>query len=159
MEGISSWNARKVVPAGPVSSGVGRAIGSAILLLLSWRGTEAQKTQADWNPNKPQMQAQSRGNCHVGAYRLSDGRDVDVAPSDENSRWRLGEGRSGELTATIDGNWSSTLGWTGGSDGKKVSFGDCAEDKIDFGGVEGHRMVFDVSETRFQGAGVTLVVA
>jgi uncharacterized protein len=118
---------------------------------------EAQKTQADWNPNKPQLQAQFSGNCHVGAYRLSDGRDVDVAPSDENLRWRMRDGTSGELTPTIDGNWSSTLGWTGHSDGNRVSFGDCAEDKIDFDGVEGHRMVFDVSETRFRGAGVTLV--
>jgi uncharacterized protein len=66
------------------------------------------------------------------------------------------DGTSGELTPKADGSWSSTLGWTERSDGKPVSFGDCAADKINFDGVEGHRIVFDVVETRFQGSGVTL---
>jgi uncharacterized protein len=157
LEGISSWNTRKVVHADPVGSGGGRAIGSLILLLLWSVGARAQKTQADWNPNKPQMQAESTGNCHVGTYRLADGRDVDIAPYDENLRWRMRDGTSGERTPTPDGNWQSTLVWTGRSDGKTVSFGDCAEGKIDFDGIGGQRIVFDVSETSFQGAGVTLV--
>jgi hypothetical protein len=33
---------------------------------------------------------------------------------------------------------------------------DCTADKIYFDGVEGHLILFDVVETRFQGAGVTL---
>jgi uncharacterized protein len=137
------------------TSGIGRATGSVILVLLPLLGAKAQTAQAQWNPNAPQAQAQSK-NCHVGTYRLSDGRDVDIAPSDENLRWRMSDGTSGELKPTTGGNWSSTLGWTGRSDGKRVSFGDCAGDKIDFDGVEGHRIAFYVSETRFQGSGVTL---
>jgi hypothetical protein len=39
---------------------------------MSLPGAKAQKTQAN-----------STGNCHVGTYRLSEGRDVDVGPDDE----------------------------------------------------------------------------
>jgi len=133
------------------------ALPSAVLVLLAVLGANAQTTQ----PSSP-------ANCHVGTYRLSDGRDVDIAPADENLRWRMKDGTSGELTQTADGSWSSTLGWTERPDGKRVSFGDCAadktadktadkaSDKISFDGVEGHRILFDVVDTHFQGAGVTL---
>jgi uncharacterized protein len=126
-------------------SGIGRAIGSVILVLLSLQGAKAEKTEAN-----------STGNCHVGTYRLSDGRDVDIAPSDENLRWRMKDGTTGKLAPAADGSWLSTFGWTERPDGKHVSFGDCASDKIYFAGVEGRRILFDVVETRFQGAGVTL---
>ncbi|HXW89732.1 MAG TPA: CocE/NonD family hydrolase [Terriglobales bacterium] len=66
------------------------------------------------------------------------------------------DGTLGELAPNADGHWSSTLGMTGRPDGKRVSFGDCSSDRIDFDGVEGHRILFDVVGTRFQGAGVTL---
>jgi uncharacterized protein len=94
--------------------------------------------------------------CHVGTYHLSDGRDVDIAPEDENLRWRMKDGTTGELTPKADGSWSSTLGYTERPDGKQVSFGDCTAGKIRFDGVEGHRILFDVSNTHLQGSGVTL---
>jgi hypothetical protein len=37
-----------------------------------------------------------------------------------------------------------------------VSFSDCAKGEINFDGVKGKRIAFDVTETKFQGAGVTL---
>ena len=96
-------------------------------------------------------------NCHVGAYRLTDGSVVDVGPSDgSHLRWRREDGTTGLLTSHADGTWTSTLGWTGRPDGVKVAFFDCADARIDFNGIRGQRIAFDVIDTRFQGAGVTL---
>ncbi|HVI04894.1 MAG TPA: alpha/beta hydrolase, partial [Sphingomicrobium sp.] len=93
--------------------------------------------------------------CRIGTYHLADGSDVDVGPVDgQHLRWRRKDGTSGLLAHAGD-NWTSTLGWTGRADGKRVSF-DCARDTIKFGGVTGRRILFDVAETRFQGAGVEL---
>ena len=128
-----------------VAAGIFRRIGLVIVLFMSLQTAQAQKTQAN-----------STGNCHVGTYRLSDGRDVDIAPDDEDLQWRMKDGTTGELTPTTDGGWLSTLGMTRRPDGKRVSFGDCTTGKIRFDGVEGHRIAFDVFETSFQGAGVTL---
>ena len=115
MEGISSRNTRKDVYAGPVLvAGISGRIGLMIALLMSLQQAKAQKTQAN-----------STGNCHVGTYRLSDGSDVDVGPDDEYLQWRMKDGTTGELAATTDGNWFSTLGMTRRPDGKRVSFGDC----------------------------------
>ena len=55
-----------------------------------------------------------------------------------------------------DGSWTSTLGWTQRPDGKRVSFSDCAKGEIRFDGVKGKQIAFDVTETKFQGAGVSL---
>jgi uncharacterized protein len=143
---ISSWNIRTLNYFGVVvAAGISPAIGSVILVLLSLQGATAQKTQTN-----------SMGRCHVGTYHLADGRDIDIAPADENLRWRMKDGTTGKLTLTTDGSWSSTLGWTGRADGKRVSFGGCTEGNIRFDGVEGHRILFDIFETSFQGAGVTL---
>ncbi|MEO5866340.1 MAG: CocE/NonD family hydrolase [Sphingomonas sp.] len=70
-------------------------------------------------------------------------------------RWRRKDGTTGKLTATTSGGLASTLGWTDRPDGKEVSF-DCARSSIDFAGVPGRRIEFDVTETRFQGSGVEL---
>ena len=99
----------------------------------------------------------SVGNCHVGAYRLGDGSVVDVGSSDgAHLRWRREDGTTGLLTSHADGTWTSTLGWTDKPDGIKVAFSDCAEGRIDFAGAHGQRIAFDVTNVRFQGAGVTL---
>jgi pimeloyl-ACP methyl ester carboxylesterase len=99
----------------------------------------------------------SVGNCHVGAYRLDGGSVVDVGPGDgAHLRWRREDGTTGLLTSHADGIWTSTLGWTDRSDGIEVTFSDCAQGRIDFAGVRGQRIAFDVTNTRFQGAGVTL---
>jgi uncharacterized protein len=142
---FSRWHTRKCYAGSEVASIIRRAIGSVILVFLSLPGAKAQNTKPD-----------SSVNCHVGTYHLSDGRDVDIAPDDDNLEWHMKDGTMGELTPTADGSWSSTLGMTGRRDGKRVSFGECSADKINFDGTEGHRIVFDVVETRFQGAGVTL---
>lgn len=89
--------------------------------------------------------------CHVGAYRLSDGALVDVAPSDGSLRWRLLDGRTGALSRK-DGVWVSTRGWTGQSDGVSVSFGPCGAGAIVFEGKSGQRAPLVVRETTFTGA-------
>ena len=95
--------------------------------------------------------------CHVGIYQLRDGGFVDVAAiGDNHLRWRRKDGTTGQLTADKGGSWTSTLGWTDRPDGKRVSFDDCASERITFDGVPGQRVALDVTETTFDGAGVRL---
>jgi pimeloyl-ACP methyl ester carboxylesterase len=97
------------------------------------------------------------GDCLIGTYQLQDGTDVDIgATEDPHLRWRRPDGTTGELTKESDGSWTSTLGWTKRPDGKRVSFSDCARGEINFDGVKGKRIAFEVTETKFQGAGVSL---
>jgi pimeloyl-ACP methyl ester carboxylesterase len=97
------------------------------------------------------------GDCRIGIYRLSDNSDVDIAPSDAGRlRWRRKDGTSGALSRNTDGSWSSTLGWTERSDGKRVSFSECDAGKIRFDGLQGRRIAFDVTETRFKSGDIDL---
>ena len=99
-----------------------------------------------------------KSDCHVGSYRLSDGRSVDVAPSDGNSlRWRTFTGETGQLHPQANGTWSGTYGWTDRPDGKTVSFSDCDKGQIVFGNVSGGRIAFDVRDAVFESNGVKLV--
>jgi uncharacterized protein len=97
------------------------------------------------------------GDCRIGTYHLQDGADVDIGATEgPHLRWRRADGTTGVLIKESDGSWTSTLGWTQRPDGKRVSFSDCASGEINFDGVKGKRIAFDVTETKFQGAGVTL---
>lgn len=98
------------------------------------------------------------GNCHIGAYRLADGTLVDIGATDRATdlRWRRVDGTTGLLKPHPDGTWTSMLGWTGRPDGKNVRFSDCRDGQITFAGMVGKRLAFDITNTRFQGAGVTL---
>jgi len=90
--------------------------------------------------------------CHVGTYKLRDDKIVDIAPIDDTRlRWRLSDGRTGEILRNASGAWQSTYGWTGRPDGVAVSFGPCDAATINFAGSNGHRMTFDVTETSFAG--------
>lgn len=93
--------------------------------------------------------------CHVGAYRLSDGRIVDVGPGDGGLRWRDFDGLTGKLTASGTA-WTSTYGWTGRADGIRVSFGPCPDGTIDFGGTPGRRIALETKEAEFVSHGVRL---
>lgn len=96
--------------------------------------------------------------CHIDAYRLADGTIVDIAPVSDPGRlrWRLPDGRTGRLAQAGDGTWTSTLGWTDRPDGVRVEFGECGAGRIAYDGREGDRLQFDVTDTTFEGAGVTL---
>jgi uncharacterized protein len=97
------------------------------------------------------------GDCRIGTYQLQDHTDVDIGATEgPHLRWRRRDGTTGKLTKESDGSWTSTIGWTQRSDGKSVSFSDCASGEINFDGVKGKRIAFDVTETKFQGAGVSL---
>jgi hypothetical protein len=97
------------------------------------------------------------GDCRIGTYHLQDGTDVDIGATEgPHLRWRRRDGTTGELTKESDGNWTSNLGWTKRPDGKHVSFFDCANGEINFDGVKGKRIAFEVTETKFQAAGVSL---
>jgi pimeloyl-ACP methyl ester carboxylesterase len=96
--------------------------------------------------------------CHIGAYRLSDGKTVDIAQSDGNTlRWMTFTGERGQLHPQANGTWTSTYGWTDRPDGKTVSFSDCAKGGMMFESQPGSRIDFDVQETTFESNGVKLV--
>jgi len=100
----------------------------------------------------------STKNCHIGSYRLSDGKAVDIAPSDDDTlRWRMFTGETGQLYPQKDGTWTSTYGWTDRPDGKTVSFSDCEKGEITFAKEPGRRIAFDVTNTTFESNGVKLV--
>ncbi|WP_114239560.1 S9 family peptidase [Dyella sp. C9] len=97
--------------------------------------------------------------CHVGAYRLSDGSTLDVAPSEGTAlRWRQIDGRTGKLTHAQGGVWTSTLGWTDRPDGNDVRFGDCGTGQLHFGKLSGQRIPLVVRDTVFAGDGGTRLV-
>lgn len=100
--------------------------------------------------------AEQTGACHVGAYRLADGALIDVAPTKDALRWRLMDGRTGELRPGADGGWISRRGWSDQPDGTAVAFGACDEGRISFAGQTGQKLKFQVIDTTFQGDGVKL---
>jgi hypothetical protein len=103
------------------------------------------------------VRAEDVYSCHVGTYRLSNGTLVDIAPEDTKTlRWRQIDGETGVLHRTAKGDWTSTSGWTDRGDGKVVSFSDCVEGRMQFAGVSGQRMAFDVRSVSFESHGVTL---
>ena len=96
--------------------------------------------------------------CHVGTYRLSADEWVDIAPSEGNTlRWRRFDGTTGTLTKKRGGVWISSYGWTERPDGKSVSFSACEAGGINFDGVEGRRIKFDLTDTTFTSHGTTLL--
>lgn len=103
-------------------------------------------------PRLPKLSAEQT--CHTGAYRLADGRVIDVAPAEgADLRWRLDDGESGLLSAA--NNWRSTKGWTGKEDGKTVSFGGCADGRLTYAvgdgePVEGHKIRLVTREVSFR---------
>jgi uncharacterized protein len=102
------------------------------------------------------MSAHAFGACGTGSYALAGGGYVDIAPATgAELRWRMTDGTTGALARGPGEVWTSTMGWTGRADGKRVSF-DCARDAIDFDGTRGERIDFDVVETRFDVEGASL---
>jgi uncharacterized protein len=102
--------------------------------------------------------ADVKSDCHVGSYRLGDGRTVDIAQSDNNElRWQTFAGERGQLHPQADGTWTSTYGWTDRPDGKTVSFSACDKGELTFENETGRRIAFDVRDTVFESNGVKLV--
>lgn len=92
--------------------------------------------------------AEAAKSCPVGVYRFADGRTVDIASSDDHTlRWLMFTGERGQLHPQPDGTWTSTFGWTGRSDGKKVSFSKCDAGEIRFDHQRGTRVDFDVHDS------------
>ena len=117
-----------------------------VLLLPAFADQAVAHTKGDRN-----------GDCRIGIYQLHDGSDVDIGLTDgDHLRWRRKDGTTGVLTETSNDQWTSTLGWTGRSDGKHVSFSECSTGKIVFDGLPGQRIPLDVKDTMFQGDGVRL---
>jgi len=98
--------------------------------------------------------------CHIGAYRLSDGRVLDIAPADGGDlRWRLEDGRAGRLDAAQ--GWTSTVGWTDRPDAHTVRFGGCGHGRLTFATgdgetFEGAKLQLVSRETTFRSGDVDL---
>lgn len=122
-----------------------RIVGSHLGILFA-----CVATAASFFSGAAQAREAEAADCHVGSYRLEDGRIIDVAPIDgDRLRWRLFDGTVGELRKNSAGTWDSHFGWTGRPDGVAVSFSECAEGKIRFSGLPGRRLSFEVSDTDF----------
>jgi hypothetical protein len=91
--------------------------------------------------------------CRVGAYRLDDGSLVTIDPSGEELRWHRLDGTMGVLHPAAGGSFTSTLGFTGRDDGKKVAI-NCGT--IVFDKVAGRRIDFDLADTVFRSGAVQL---
>jgi hypothetical protein len=106
----------------------------------------------------PTAHAGNAEDCHVGSYRLTNGKVVDVSPDDGDTlRWQQFDGETGVLHKSANGAWKSTYGWTDREDGKTVRFSPCRTGTIDFAGVAGQRIAFDVKEATFTSHGTRLV--
>jgi pimeloyl-ACP methyl ester carboxylesterase len=101
--------------------------------------------------------AEAAPDCHVGSYRLADGTDVDIAPSEGKTlRWRKFDGSTGALHPHPDGTWTSTRGWTDSADGITATFAACENGTITFEGSTGKRLDFDTRDITFASHGTTL---
>lgn len=95
--------------------------------------------------------------CRSGAWRLADGRNLTLAEiPDGGLRWRLEDGRTGKLVQRDDG-WRNTIGWTDLPEDLPVTFGDCPDGLLSFEGQTASRLDLDRLETKFVGAGETLL--
>lgn len=146
-----------VPPAGAINRGwvriALRSIGLCVLAARCYSAAGVPPQITD--PNAPM--ARPLPECHVGAYLLSDGTVVDIAPSDDDAlRWRRFDGTTGALHKSATGVWTSTSGWTDRGDGKSASFSDCDKGAIEFDGVHGKRIDFNVREATFRSHGTAL---
>lgn len=100
--------------------------------------------------------------CHVGLYRTPSGEIVDIgALSSPALRWRTMDGRTGRLSQGEDGFWSGNQGWSDLPHPARFDLGNCGSGELSVEGLDGidgpaQRVSFEVTETRFEGAGETL---
>jgi dienelactone hydrolase len=122
---------------------------SAFILLLA--------ASASLAPLPALAEPAETADCLVGNYRLEDGSNLDIAPSENGTlRWRKFDGSTGALHRQADGGWTGTRGWTEAADGLVVSFAGCGGNSIRFGGVAGTRTAFEVRDTTFESHGIRL---
>lgn len=132
-----------------------RSIGLCVLAARCYSADSLPAPPPVTNPNAPM--ARPLPDCHIGAYLLTDRTIVDIAPSsDDTLRWRRFDGTTGALHKTATGVWTGTAGWSDRGDDKSVSFGDCAKGSIEFDGVRGERIAFNVRQTTIHSHGVAL---
>lgn len=99
--------------------------------------------------------------CHAAAYRLPDGRVLDISPVDgKDLRWIMSDGRRGLLSA--DSHWASSFGWTEQPDGVAIAVPPCGSDTISFRdkgdeAVKGIRIPLTSTEVEFKSGEVTLI--
>jgi len=98
--------------------------------------------------------------CRSGVYRAAGGETLVLTPTtNDGYRWRMSDGRTGALQRE-DGQWRSTLGWTGEPDGFTVDLANCANDALRLGPggtpVSFARVQVQAVETSFESDGIVL---
>ena len=107
------------------------------------------------NPNAPM--ARAHPDCHIGAYRLTDGTVVDIAASDDDTlRWRRFDGTTGALHKTATGAWTGTSRLDRSRRWQVGVVWRCDKDSLEFDGVRGERIRFNVRDTTFHSHGTAL---
>lgn len=104
-----------------------------------------------------------RYECHVGAWRLADGRVMALTPSQGDSlRYRLMDGRSGRLYPLGAGRFESGEGWTSRKPvALEAEFGSCGSTKLRLqearaAALSGARIPLERQDFLFSGPGIEL---
>ncbi len=97
----------------------------------------------------------SQADCRIGAYRLADGRLLDIGATSRGLRWRMPDGRTGAI-AEVEGALVSTRGSTGQADGHTIDIAPCAQRGLRFDGVAAQFIALDSVDTTFETEGGTL---
>lgn len=125
-----------------------------LALLLTWAGATVP---AMHSAQAAAASSSTPARCEIGSYRMADGSALDIGPGEPGQlRWRHTNGRTGALTATGEGRWTSRYGWTDRSDGHVVTIADCGKRGIRFDDVAGRREALIQVDTRFRSNGVEL---
>ena len=115
-----------------------RALCLALTALLATGGGAAAAEQA----------------CHVGLYRLADGEVVDISfTAQDKLRWQRLDGRTGVIQPADGANRVSHGGWTDEPDEVRIGLLPCADRAITVDGQMARKVDFEVTDTRFKGAG------
>ncbi|HYD45145.1 MAG TPA: dienelactone hydrolase family protein [Phenylobacterium sp.] len=92
--------------------------------------------------------------CHVGLYRFEDGQVIDVSfTAQDKLRWQRIDGRTGVIQPAEGAARISHGGWTDEADGVRISLPPCTERAITVDGQVARKVDFEVTDTRFKGAG------
>lgn len=97
--------------------------------------------------------------CLVGAYRLTDGRVLDLGATDGPAlRYRMLDGTTGALRLASDGAWATTFGWTERRSDLQIAPTSCDELKVVERGaaLTGARIAFVARDTRFRRGAIEL---
>lgn len=92
--------------------------------------------------------------CHVGLYRFESGEVIDLTLNAQDKlRWQRIDGTTGVIQPAAGVERVSHRGWTEQPDDVRIRLPPCAERAITVDGKTARKVEFEVTDTRFKGAG------